>query len=205
MANDELEELKSLSPQERIRKLKEIEERDKKEIEKAQRLIKESVAEIEEGQREKAKIPIPQLKSVDISNLFTQEEKDLFKAKRYAGEKKKEVAKEVSPAEKPLEQTLFEATPRLSEEQVEEQRQYQIQLSQQPTTEIYQRMSDIYAEVKESGQFTDDNKKDINNLYKAMQYKMRDVQAGSYNPDKEAARKAVGTIGLAEWFKDRYR
>ena len=40
------EELKKLSPQKRIKKLKEIEKKKKEEIEKAKKLIKESQQEI---------------------------------------------------------------------------------------------------------------------------------------------------------------
>ena len=39
---DELDKLKKLSPKERIKKLKELQAKDKAEIEKAQKLIKES-------------------------------------------------------------------------------------------------------------------------------------------------------------------
>ena len=48
---EEINELKKLSPKERIRKLKEIQEKDKEEIEEAQKLLKqaEEEAEIEEG------------------------------------------------------------------------------------------------------------------------------------------------------------
>jgi hypothetical protein len=79
---EEINDLKKLSPKERIKRLKELQEKDKKEIEEAQKLLKEAEEEsvIEDELRE---IPIPQLKAADIDELFSPEEKELFKAKRF--------------------------------------------------------------------------------------------------------------------------
>jgi hypothetical protein len=76
------DELKSLSPEERIRKLKEIEDDKKKEIEEAETLISESMREIGEA-KEKKDIPLPQMKAGDISQLLTAEEKRMFATKRF--------------------------------------------------------------------------------------------------------------------------
>jgi hypothetical protein len=78
----DIEELKKLSPEERIKKLKEIEENRKKEIEEAETLISESMRELDDEQ-EKKEIPIPQLKADDISSLLTVEEKRMFATKRF--------------------------------------------------------------------------------------------------------------------------
>ncbi|MBI2143914.1 hypothetical protein HYU17_02055 [Candidatus Woesearchaeota archaeon] len=72
-----IEELKKLSPQERIRCLRELEEERRKEIEQAEELIKETSREIAEAE-EKRKIPIPQARATDLSSaLTTAEEKQL--------------------------------------------------------------------------------------------------------------------------------
>ena len=91
----DLSDIKKLPPEERLKKLKELEESRKKEIEEARKLAAESEHEIalEEIRRD---IPIPQLKAVDVDMLFTQEEKELFKSKRFTGEKIKE-QKEIIP------------------------------------------------------------------------------------------------------------
>lgn len=91
----DLDDIKKLPPEERLKKLKELEESRKKEIEEARKLAAESEHEIalEEIKRD---IPIPQLTSVDVDMLFSQEEKDIFKSKRFTGEKIKE-QKEVIP------------------------------------------------------------------------------------------------------------
>src|SRR3989339_1420759 len=80
---DALSELKNLPPEERVKKLKEIEERNKKEIEKAHKLIQESMEEIEGEKQQKEQIPIPQVTSIDSGMLFGEEEKALFNVKRF--------------------------------------------------------------------------------------------------------------------------
>lgn len=63
------EELKKLSPEKRIKRLKQIEKERKKEIEEAEDLIKRTEAEI---QREKdiPDIEVPKIEPVDISKIF---------------------------------------------------------------------------------------------------------------------------------------
>jgi len=93
---DNVDELKKLFPQERIKKLKELQKKDRDEIEKAQRLILESEEEAEREEQIK-KIPIPQVKAVDIDSLFSQEEKELFKAKRFVEVRRKPEEKPAPP------------------------------------------------------------------------------------------------------------
>jgi hypothetical protein len=67
------DELGKMSPEERIKKLKEMEEERKKELEEASDLIKKSEAEIE---REKTipKVEVPEIERVDISKIFESHE-----------------------------------------------------------------------------------------------------------------------------------
>lgn len=106
MADVDIEGLKKLSPEQRLRALKALEEKSRKEIEEARKLMAESEREIEVEEEHKRDMPIPQLASVDIDSLFTQEEKEMFKAKRFVGESRAEeetkAAKEVRE-ETPLE------------------------------------------------------------------------------------------------------
>lgn len=77
-----IDDLKNLSPEERIRKLKELEEERKREIEEAETLIGESERELGEIE-EKKNLPIDQLKATNIEQLFTREEKRMFATKRF--------------------------------------------------------------------------------------------------------------------------
>ena len=85
----EIKDIKKLSPEERIKKLKELEEQRKKEIEEAHKLLKTSEDEVEEKRKLKENIPIPQLTSVDVGSLFSKEEKDLFETKHYRSEERR--------------------------------------------------------------------------------------------------------------------
>ena len=66
------EELDKLKPAEKIKKLKELEEESKKEIEEAEKLIKQTQAELEkQGIAESVKVP--ETKPIDIESLFKVE------------------------------------------------------------------------------------------------------------------------------------
>ncbi len=79
----EIEDIKKLEPEERLRRLKEIEAERKREIEEAESLIRDSVREISEAE-EKRHVPIKQVAAEDISQLVTAEEKSMFKTARFA-------------------------------------------------------------------------------------------------------------------------
>ncbi len=70
-----VQDLKKLTPQERIKRLKDLEEARKKEIEEAEQLISESEKELEDEERKR--IPIPEAKATELSTLETIEGKQL--------------------------------------------------------------------------------------------------------------------------------
>ncbi|MFO8015505.1 MAG: hypothetical protein R6U32_00210 [Candidatus Woesearchaeota archaeon] len=84
------EELKKMSPEERLKALKKLEEKGKEEIEAARKLMAESEREIEVKEEHKRDMPIPQLAAVDVDSLFSSEEKQIFRTKRYTQNKKEE-------------------------------------------------------------------------------------------------------------------
>ncbi len=65
-------ELEKLTPAERIKKLKRLEEENKKEIEEAKRLIKLTEAEISREKIAEA-VKVPETKPIDIESLFREE------------------------------------------------------------------------------------------------------------------------------------
>ena len=95
----EIDELKKLSPSERIARLKELEEKRKNEIEEAEALIKESEREIT-IEDELRKIPIPHAKFFDVSELgmVSPEGKRAAKHARFMGDEKVDVAAEATRA-----------------------------------------------------------------------------------------------------------
>lgn len=108
----ELEDIKKLRPEERIKRLKELEEKRKQEIETAEELIRSSEQElrVEEELRD---IPIPQVKAVDIEQLFGAEEKQIFRAKRLVPEETPDIVPtgEEKAEEESLEETLTKEAP----------------------------------------------------------------------------------------------
>jgi hypothetical protein len=142
-----LDELRGLSPRERLRRLKELEEERKKEIQEAQELIKQSEGEIEREEQLRREIPIPQVKAVDIEHLFSPEEKRLFEAKRFVQEKKKTEEGEELPQERSLEETVEREKKNLTPKQLAEQQQYRINLIEawktKPTEYITNRLEEI--------------------------------------------------------------
>ena len=74
---DDLEDIKRLSPEERIDRLRKLEENKKKEIEEAHKLIEESVSQIKREEELRDEIETPKLKQVDITQLFEGKEESL--------------------------------------------------------------------------------------------------------------------------------
>ena len=148
----DIKDLKKLSPEERIDKLRKIEEEKRKELREAEDLMKESEVELAREEKIKREIPIPQVTAVDIDQLFTQEEKQIFATKRYVGKKPDEEEEEKKPPEETtLEDEVLEAQPQLTAEQKEEQRQYGQQLAVAQPNQLYQMARDAYDEFKQTG------------------------------------------------------
>lgn len=137
---ENLDELKNLSPEDRIRRLREIEKRDEEELEKARALIKESEEELGEAIKLQRKIPIPQMRAIDVSTLFgrgTQED-IIFAAHRF-----KAAPEHTEPQETSLESIVMPSAEQPTEEAgiegpavLETDREYRIALIKYSPAEI---------------------------------------------------------------------
>lgn len=76
MAKLDKEELEKLTPTGRIKRLKELEEENKKEIEDAEDLIKKTESEIDR-ERIIESVKVPETKPIDIGSLFKEKEESL--------------------------------------------------------------------------------------------------------------------------------
>lgn len=76
MADESIDDIKKLPLRQRVQKLKEFENKRKKELEEASKLLKESAEEV---RREKVveNVEVPEAKPVDITDLFKSDEKTL--------------------------------------------------------------------------------------------------------------------------------
>ncbi|MBW2984649.1 hypothetical protein KY361_06015 [Candidatus Woesearchaeota archaeon] len=230
MANDVEEELKKLSPQERINRLKDIQKKREEEIKKAQEMIKTSEAEIEEEEKSKRQMPIPQLKSVDVSSLFgkgTQEEQ-MFAAKRFRAIRQgREEAEEEVPLEEALapeeqealEARIVEESERLREEaeqsalyqagMARQERQYQVNLARElaeaPSKDIYNAVKAAYEEAKETGYVSSEQMKLVNAASQAALTRMDAMVSGDYQQSKQATDSLVASARMAKAMKDQYK
>src|SRR3989338_5143179 len=112
----EFDDAKKLPPEERIRKLKELEQARKREIEEAEALIRDSMREINETAE---KVPLRQVTAADISQLTTEEEKRVFKTARFMDSKavQPEHAGEKAPGQHSLEEMAEEEAKKSGQEQ----------------------------------------------------------------------------------------
>ena len=161
---DEIKGLEKLSPEERIKKLKEIEEKSKKEIAEAQKMIKQSEGEIEEKKKFEEKVPIPQLIAQEERTLESTEEKEMMEAQR---------GRKLAPGEiKAQEKKSLEE--QLRTEHIEE-------LARRPAEELKQRMADIYQRAEaHGGKLTQEERGEVYNITKAESEKIYAMKTGEY-------------------------
>lgn len=191
----EIDSLKKLSPKDRIKKLKELQQKNKEEIEQAQKMLlqAEDEASVEDQLRE---IPIPQLKAVDIGELFSPEEQELFKAKRFVSSKAKkgqEEGQEEKKAKKGLE-SIAETAPQMPREEERQQREYLSQLSRKPAEELYGRAKELYSQFKEQGYLSLEQQDEFNRIEYANRKKLEDIESGKYTDISENAVRGMVTI-----------
>lgn len=203
----DLKEIKKLSPEERIKRLKKIEEENKKEINEAEKLIKDSIREIN-IQEEIKDLPIPQIKAVDIESLFSPEEKEVFAAKRY--ENIRQMPAEEETTETSLEKTVEQEKPEVTKEELAAHTQYQVlanELRREPTENVMQRVEGIYNQIRETGEIT---REQINEAYAAesvARQRQEEIGRGTYGRTmSEKVSDQLGiTVGITNWIRNQYR
>ena len=187
----EIDEIKKLSPEERIMRLKKLEEEKRKEIEEAETLLKQSEGEMEQEEKLRKEIPIPQVKAVDIGQLFTKEEKQLFATKRYQESKLKEpeevADKAAEPEKSELEEVVWKEAPQLTPKQLESQKAYGQHLAQQMTVrDINDEIYGINRQAEEQGYMSVEMQENKARMIYAVLEKGREREDGTYQPAKES-------------------
>jgi len=153
MVNDDIAEIKKLSPSERIEKLKELEKKRKKEIEETELLIKESVEEIKQEQ--------------ELQEEIKSEEK---------------LQKEKLDPDKndDLEELVEAAKQKILDEENYVNTQYQVKLSMEPVSSLYDMVKGVYQEVRGRGEMSEEQRQQIENISYAMQTKTNAIDSGEY-------------------------
>ncbi len=167
--NDKLKNIEKLSPEERIKKLKEIEEKNKEEIEKAHELIKESEDEIDKDEiEEKIKqVEMPPDEEIDVAKLFR-------------------------PKGGNLEETVARERPKISEEEIKQQQEY---LRGLQTPQIEQRAEYIQQRVQQTGYISNEQRNEISNMYQEVRQREDGIREGTY---KAASRNIEEQLSVAK-------
>ncbi len=215
MAED-MSELKKLPAEERLRKLRELAEKRKKEIEEAQALMRTSEEELEEGRKLQEKIPIPQMIGEE-GVLETGEEKEMFtvhrqkgrveerKGKRDEGQIEGKVSKE---EESVLEETVAKEAREAPKLQAEKQYGDAMQMSTKPVeyfASVFKNVAEKVYNVGGVSNLPSEDKLRFEYATKAWDKKLEDIETGRYAPTKEALREAVVTAHLHEKLQAMYR
>ena len=196
------EDLKNLPPEERIKRLKKLEEKKKKEIEEAKKEIKESQDELTERKKWQDKVPIPQVAVQDLKDL-TKEEKAIVEAHR--GKKQPEDIEAVLEEEK-KEQLLEE----LAQEKVDlppelMQSDYTQQLSHKPMGDIYNEMTQINQAAEDKGYISREEERRVEDLSSAVEQKIEDIESGKYSLTEEVAMAVSVTRQIGSKLRDVYK
>lgn len=194
------EEIKNLPPKEKIRKLKELEEKKKEEIEEAQKILKESEKELTEREDWEKKIPIPQVE-VESTENRTEAEKEIIEAHKGIAKKRGLGAEEFSKEEIiPKKGESLEET--VGKEKVEisagiRESEYTVFLSQQPINNLQQEIKNLYNTVKDKGYISPEEERKAEYLTGAVEQKIEDMYTGKYPSfSEELAEKALASRKL---------
>jgi len=207
VAEKNLKDMKNLSPEERIRRLKELAEKDEEEIKEAHELIRESQVELEEQDKTKRQIPIPQLRSIDVSSLFgkgTQED-HMYRLKHFKETRRDTEEEEISAKEVELEEAVARETPSQAAREEAARQQYMQQLSMAPARQLTKRMMSIYEQAIDKGYVSKDEMQEIYTISYALDEKKSDIKVGHYAADQKVKEEILISGNIMKALRDRYK
>lgn len=212
MASDDIQKL---PPAERIKRLKELEAKKKKEIEEAQKQIQDSEGELNEQRKWQDKVPIPEVAKEDLEGL-SETAREILKVQR--GVKEREESKEEVPVNKKsdsrsqkssLEETVAKEPVRSGKiaasveyginpaqgvpPQVFDSA-YTTALSQKPFNDLYQGVQAVTRQAEEKGYFNLQEQRQVAYWTSAMEQKLQDVEAGRYSMSSEEVARAASMV-----------
>jgi hypothetical protein len=206
---DDIDELSNNTPDERIRKLKKIEENKKKELERVRNLLKESEFEIITEVEEKSRIPIGQLKSFDINNLLSPEEKEIYKIKHFKIEDSKEDDITDIMPENPttsLEDMTSDHKPDAKWDASQNpQRNYESSLRNQMTTDIYNSTKNMYSAASDGRSVTRETFYDALNIQYEINQREEAMKEGRYSSTEKLERETNAIKNMVDEILNIYK
>jgi len=194
------DELKDLPPRERIKRLKELEQERKKEIEEAQQLIKESEEEISAQEEWVRKVPIPQIARDSFSGL-SREEKEMLEAHKGTGEKNELLGGEEKRGKNKGVESILDLDKGFNDkanleviagERIEVPKEffdtdYSSHLSQLPVNKIREELYGIRDHISEKGYMSEDDQRQIKYRLAGLDMKTEAGEMGTYKSFSEEA------------------
>ncbi len=202
------DDLKNLPPEERIKKLKELEKQHKKGIAEAEQLIHDSEDEITERRKWVEKVPIPEFSKDDVSGLSEEARQILLQhkgipVKPQENTEEPEEQKE-QPKKKSLEESLASVSvPRSSESPqmeygarlMEAMRGVEYKpLSQQALPDISKAVQYIERKAEERGYVSGDEQRVVQYALSEVEKRLEAVEEGRYRGFSEKAAEAASLI-----------
>ncbi|MBI2112680.1 hypothetical protein HYT52_04050 [Candidatus Woesearchaeota archaeon] len=206
------EEMKRLPPEERIKKLKELEKKKKEEIEEAQKGIKDSESELRERRKWVEKVPIPEFAREDLENLSEDaqrilqqhrgisRERETFKEKD--SEKKEKSEKSSRRSASALEETVDKEKVKLPQGAL--QTEYGTPgmafavsykpMSQMDIMGISKEVKTIYQAVEERGYMTGLEQKRVSYALSEVERRIEAAEEGEYKGFNEQVAQAANLI-----------
>ncbi len=181
MADDEL---KNLPPEDRIKRLKELEKKRQKEIDEAREQIRTSQDELTERRKWVDKVPIPQMIQEDDAGLG-EDARQMLKTHHGLREKIKEPELPESAKQPSLEEAVQEAA-RMEIPPAVLNSDYAQRLSQVPMKELYGQISVLNEAVLERGYATPEEQRMAQYIASAVEQK----KESGYEFTEDAARAA---------------
>ena len=179
--NDAIHEAKKLTPEERIKKLKEIAITRKEELKRMEKMILETESELE-GEEKKKSMPVPEQKEVDINKLFSRDS-DL--EHQVAKEQPKKIEGEIHAENYKLD--------------------FARQLSESPAENLYKMTGTIYQGFQASGYVSPDQMNVLAATLAATEVKLNAIESGDYLASKDVSSKLVFTQSVIRMLQDKYR
>jgi hypothetical protein len=196
MANNDV---KDLHPEDRIKKLKQLEQEKKKEIEAMEDLIEQSEKELTAKHVFKEKVPIPQVATKDTTNLSPEGREILRQHRGVVQDVDEDDVEAKIEKEESLEETVFEEAPIVSHDtdvryaipqddvQGSLNQEYVLSLSYAPLEELRDRITGIYSQGQSQGYFSVDQQQQTREVLGALERKM---QSSMYSSAQEAGLRA---------------
>jgi len=202
-----VDDLKNFSPEEKLRKLKELQKKKKQELAEAEKEIKESEEELSDQQKFLEKVPIPEVTKEDLAGL-SESAREILKMQRGFKGKKAETEEELDKNDEvsidSLEEAVQNSALRLSSNVNYELPQadpllqmnvdYVMQLSQRPVEEIRRDVEYISKQVAEKGYVNPEEQRLLQYRAAAIEEKIKAGEVGNYaNWSEEVAQTALLT------------